>query len=339
MNRRLQLMIIMCMVASITAIFSHIVISWLKIETSFGGHWLLEPEASQQSVLMAGSSLAGDGLLWRRISDERKLRIEGWGVAGSSPSEWEQFQYLATQAKLTILVVSAYDLNEHFLSDFRADIVPLRQTITDLWQIQADWSYGKRLLSQYFLSCLRMTFPTAGRSDGVMVGVREKVNKMAYSGFSLESEAGPTLSLNNSPTTQDYKKESITDWPPGKMLRRLTALRTGSQGKHEFNGPKKLALLRMLRQAQEQGRALVVVLPVSPAYEKEFLIPEVRRKFEGALTDIQNNMPEVHWVRIDQVKELNSNEYFWDLVHMNSNGQTLATEAFLREIRNYIRIQ
>jgi hypothetical protein len=339
MSRRIQLLIIILAVVVIAAIVSHSVISWLKIETTFGGHWLLEPEGNQLSVFLSGSSLAGDGLSWRRISDELKLKIEGWGVAGSSPSEWEQFQSLATQANLTIIVVSVYDLNEHFLSDFRADIVPLEQTIKDLWQIQANWSYGKNLLSMYPLSYLRMAFPTAGRSDGVMVGVREKLNTLAYAGFSIESEAGPTMALNNSTSAQDYKKESITNWPSAKTLRRLAALRSGSQGKHEFNGPKKLAFFRMLHQAQMQGHALVVVLPVSPVYEKEFLIPETRQKFEGALTDIRNSMPAVHWVRIDQVKELNSNEYFWDLVHMNPDGQKIATEAFLHQIGNFISIQ
>ena len=339
MNQRLQLLIIACTVALITATFSHCVISWLKIETSFGGHWLLEPEGSQLSVFMAGSSLAGDGLSWRRISDERKLRIEGWGVAGSSPSELERFQFLATQAKLTIIVVSAYDLNEHFLSDFRADIVPFGQTIRDLWQSQSDWSFSKRLLSQYPISYLRMVFPTAGRSDGVMVGLREKVIKLAYAGFSLESEAGPTLSLNNSTLIQDYKKERITNWSPGRMLRRLAALRSSCQGKHRFDGPKKLALLRMLRQAQKQGRALVVVLPVSPAYEKELLAPEVRREFQEALTDIGHSMPEVYWVRIDEVKKLNSNDYFWDLVHMNVDGQNIATEVFLRKFVELTNLQ
>ena len=150
------------------------------------------------------------------------------------------------------------------------------------------------------MSYLRVLYPTAGRSDGVMVGVREKVKKLAYAGFPLESEAGPTLSLNNTALTQDYKKESITNWPPDRTLRRLAGLRSGSQGKHEFNGPKKLALLRMLHQAQQRGHTIVVVLPVSPVYAKEFLTSEVKRKFEEALTEARHNMPEAHWVRIDR---------------------------------------
>ena len=108
----------------ITAIISHSIIDWLKIETGFGGHWVIESGGDKPSVFMAGSSLAGDGLSWCRISDVLDLRIEGWGVAGSSTSEWERFQNRAKQARLTVIVVSPYDLNENFLCDFRAEVVP-----------------------------------------------------------------------------------------------------------------------------------------------------------------------------------------------------------------------
>src|SRR5437667_427295 len=80
---------------------------------------------------------------------ERGLRIEGWSVAGSSPWEWETFQRRAPDVGLTFLVVSAYDLNEHFICDFHADTVPPTHTLADLWQSEADWHFAKRVLTQY----------------------------------------------------------------------------------------------------------------------------------------------------------------------------------------------
>lgn len=332
-------MIIISVVVAITAIISRSITASLGIETTPSGYWVTGPGAGRASVFLAGSSLAGDGLAWKEISDVLNLRIEGWGVAGSSPSEWERFQHLATQAKVTVLVVSSYDLNEYFLSDFRAEVVPLGQTIKDLRQSRADWPYSKRLLSLYPLTYLRMLYPTAGRSDGVMVGVRENLRKLVRAVFPLESEAGPTLSFNETASTQEYKKEKISSWSSGRMLRRLASLRSACQGKHAFNGPKRLAFLRMLRQAQEQGRAVVVVLPVSPLYTKEFLTPEVKREFEEALTEAQHSVPKARWVHLDQLNELNSNEYFWDLVHMNSYGQKVATEAFLGQLMDFTSLQ
>lgn len=335
MSRRLQLVVIVCTVASIVAIISHGLIAWLKIETTFGEYWVTGPGRGKPSIFMAGSSLAGDGLAWGRIGNELNMRIEGWGVAGSSPCEWEQFQHLTTQIKLTFIVVSPYDLNEYYLSDFRAEVVPLGQTIKDLWHKRAEWPYCKRLLSLYPLTYLRILFPTAGRSDGVMVGVREKLKKLVGAASPMNSEAGPTLSLNETASTQEYKEEKISNWDPSRMLRRLAGLRIAGQGVHLFNGPKRLAFLRMLRQAQEVGRIVVVVLPVSPAYAKEFLTPELKGEFEQVLAETRRSVPQTGWIRLDQLKELNSNEYFWDLVHMNPDGQKIATKAFLTQFRKF----
>ena len=70
-----------------------------------------------------------DGLSWKRISNAFEEGIENWFVAGSSPSEWEPLQRRASNARLTFIVVSAYDLNEQFLCDYRAGVVPLTQSI------------------------------------------------------------------------------------------------------------------------------------------------------------------------------------------------------------------
>ena len=81
----------------------------------------------------------------------------------------------------------------------------------------------------------------------------------------------------------------------------------------------------------------MVVLPVSPAYSNEYLIPEVKQEYEKALTNVQHRFPRSLWIRLDQLDELNSNEYFWDLVHINANGQKIATEAFIRQLKKIDR--
>jgi hypothetical protein len=145
----------------------------------------------------------------------------------------------------------------------------------------------------------------------------------------MEAEAGATVLYVETISTQ----EKLSNWPTGLMLRRIVSMREACQGKHTFNGPKKLALLRMLHHAQEQGRAIVVVLPVSPTYAKEFLTPEVEQEFENVLVGLQETIPQIHFIRLDQVHRLNSDDLFHDLVHMNSYGQQIATEAFLARFK------
>lgn len=333
MSRRWQLVIIVCTVVSITAITSHSIIAWLRIETTFGGYWVTGPGNHRPLASMAGSSLAGDGLSWRQIGDALNLKIGGWGIAGSSPSEWERFEGLAAKTSVTFLVVSVYDLNEYWLCDFRAEIVPLGQTIKDLWKSPEDWAFCKRLLSLYPTTYLRRFFPTVGRSEGVMVGVREKIKGLVGALYHMESEAGPTLSLDRTSSAKEGKTERISNWSEGRMLRRLASMHNACHGRHAFEGPKNLALERMLHQAENRGRVFVVVLPVSPAYAREFLSPEVRREFEASLAELQHKVPQSRWIRLDQVDELNSNDYFWDLVHMNTYGQQIATEDFIGAVK------
>jgi hypothetical protein len=331
-SRRQQLWIIVLLVVTLTALASHALMAWLKIETTFGRHWVVDAQRIGPSMFVAGSSLAGDGLFWPRITEALGRRAEGWGVAGSSPPEWEAFQPLATESDMTVLVVSAYDLNEHYLSDFRADIVPLQQTVRDLWRSGADWPYAKRLLGAYPLHFIRMLYPTAGRSEGVIVGVREAAANLAQGVVDGKEEPAPTLAFG-ADETHSYKTEKITDWSPGRMLRRLTEMRSAGQGKHGYEGPKKLAFLRMLQRAHTQGEVIVVVLPVSPQYTSEFLTARVQTEFEAALEDARRSAPGARWVRLDRAPELHSNEYFWDLVHMNSPGQQISTNLFLAHLR------
>jgi hypothetical protein len=330
---KLQLLLLLGVCVAIAAIASHFVVSSLRIRTGAVGYKLLATGNQKPFALAEGSSLMIDGLSWKRISEEFGQGIENWFVAGSSPSEWEPLQGRASDARLTFIVVSAYDLNEQFLCDFRAGVVPLNQSIKDLWQSGADWPFMKRVMSQYPMEYLRLLFPTLGRSDGVMVGLREKLGELLQPWIKIDYEAGPTVGSGPDATNEEVKTGKITEWSKARMLRRLTLMRSACQGKHTFDGPKKLALLRMLQRAHQQGRVVVAVLPVSPIYSGEFLTPEVSRQFEESLAELQRRVPEANWVHLEQLPALNSNQYFWDLVHMNADGQRIATEAFLSKIR------
>ena len=109
-------------------------------------------------------------------------------------------------------------------------------------------------------------------------------------------------------------------------------MRRAAQGRQSFDGPKKLAFLRMLHEAQQRGRVVVVVLPVSPAYAREFLSLHVIRRFENALDEARRSTPQANWVRLDRRPDLSSDDCFWDLVHLNTYGQRIATEALLRRL-------
>jgi len=335
MNRKWQLVTILCVVALITAVVSHSTTSWLRIETAPGGYWVIGPGSGRASVFMAGSSLAGDGIAWPEIANQLNLRIEGWGVAGSSPSEWERFQQLETHTNLAILVVSPYDLNEYFLSDHYPQVVPLLQTLKDLRKTPMDWAFYKRVVSTYPLRYARILFPSAGRSDGVIKGIREKAETSVKSMFPVVAGNNSGPSFTDPVSRVEIKNVQITNWSPSLMLRRIVGMRMACEGKHGYNGLRRLAFLRMLRQAQEQGRVAVVVLPVSPAYAKEFLTPSVKNEFEAMLVEAWQSAPKAFWVRLDQVEELNANQNYYDLVHMNPYGRAIATENLLSQLREF----
>jgi hypothetical protein len=110
-------------------------------------------------------------------------------------------------------------------------------------------------------------------------------------------------------------------------------MRSETGGKHAFNGVKKLAFERMLLRAQKQGSVIVVVLPVSPLYAREFLTPEAVHDFESLLDEAQRIDPQAQFVRLDKLSALNSDECFGDLVHLNGAGKRIATDAFLSWLR------
>jgi hypothetical protein len=329
MKRSVQLCLMLTTVVVITSVLSHSLVGWLGIRTGKVRHRVVGESLGKPTVFLAGSSLLFDGLELDRVSNALHQSMETWFVAGSSPTEWEPFQSRATNANLTIFGVSAYDLNDEFICDFRSQVIDLPQALRDLAGAGAGWSSTKRVLSQYPLKYLRILFPTAGRSHGVMGGLKEHLRVWLRPWVKLDSEVGPSVPTIGTGTVNPDHLVRISDWTEGNLMRQLAKMRAACQGRHSYGGLKKRALTRMLTRAGQQGRVVVVVLPVSAAYEKEFLTGSVMREFESTLTDLQQSQPEAIWVRLDQEPGLNSNRHFSDVVHMNYYGQQLATDAFL----------
>ena len=327
-TRLCHLIIILSAVVATTALASHLLVGLLKIKVPRSGYKHFGPPEKGASVILHGSSISYSGIDWNRIAGSLGKSITSCASLGSTPSEWVQASYPKSGVVRTFIVVSIVDLNEYFLSDFRADFVPINQTIRDLIEARADWPLCRKILGQYPLKTIRILFPTMGRSDGVMVGIRDWLNRLVkrrkkFSDQSkLVSEAGLVLD------------ERISDWPSGRLLRRLAYIRAGCQGKHTFGGPKRLAMDRLFRMALQVGELTWVVLPISPSYQKEFVTTAVRKRFEMELEYFQKTWPQAQLIRLDQLPTLQDDSLFEDLVHMNRQGQQIATIAFLDQSIN-----
>ncbi len=322
-----QLALIICAVLVISSASSHLAVRWLKIKWSPKIYQVFGPQTGKPVAEIFASSTGLDGLNWSRIGETLGNKIENWGIAASSPSEWEINQR-GTSRTRTFIAVSAFDLNEYFLCDFRAEIVPLPAAIQDLWEHRTDWSLSKRILNQYPMALVRIFFPTAGRSDGVMVGIRRELQILLKYPIGADAADAPTLGDTQAPV----KEEKVSDWTPAHVQRRMLALRSQCQGRHTFDGPKKRSLLRMIQRAHETGTVTIVVMPMSPIYQNEFLTPAVRRDFEKTLDDIQRACSPPPLVRLDHVPLLNNNDCFYDFIHLNIHGQQIATSALLEQL-------
>jgi hypothetical protein len=322
------LALIVCTATAIGAIASHAAMHWLKIRSGYAGYQHYGPQDEEARTILYGSSLAYDGIDWGEVSQVRREGIESWATAGSSPSEWEAQHQLPPKMNRAFIVVSTFDLNEYWLCDFRADVVPLGNAIRDLKYCAPDAQLCKRIISQYPQMFVRQLFPTAGRSDGVLVGIRANLSKFANGAASADVDEAPKFGY----TGPSEVAQKLSDWPPARLQRRLALMRTAFHGKHWFDGPKKMALMRLLESTGNQGEAVIVVMPVSRIYGREFLSPQVKKQFEDALADAQHHNPHALIVRLDQLPALDDDSMFSDLVHLNMYGQKIATAALLKQL-------
>ncbi len=332
-----KLLLICSAAVLITATVSHLVGRWLGINTDPVLLLHYTPSGQPQApanqtapIVVEGSSLIFFGLNWDNISQTWCRPIEAVRVPSASTCELEVLHPRMPKSNLLILGVSKYDLNEHFICDYRADIVPVSHAVRSMLDSGMNWAFMKRALGQYPLFYLRKLFPTAGHSMTIMVGFRTKIKALSGKGaVPAKVEEKSESNLHPAPPEASTK---IQDWDRGRTMRNLSALRVSCQAKHTYDGPKHLAFEKMLRRGVQDGKVVVVVLPVSPPYEEEFGTPEVNQRFEASLAAARRCAPEAVWIRLDKMPELQSKNYYWDLVHLNVDGQKIATEAFLKEM-------
>jgi hypothetical protein len=325
---------VVCVAIFISIVVNHLIAGWIKLPKHEATYRRIGPEDGPQ-VFCAGSSLLQFALSWPDISETLGQGIESWGLAGSTPSEWEYFQSLATNTDLMIIGVSIYDLNEYHLCDTRANVVPLSQTIQDLWRMHADFHSSRRLLTQYPQAYLRKLYPTAGRSDAVLVGFRRKFREILRLPSADDDRAIAEVVPDQAVLRFGESKEKVSDWSKGQTIRRIALVRSENNGVHWFDGQKNMALRRMLIRAQQHGRVTIVVLPLAPTYVRWLTTPEVLENFESALAEAESVCPQAQVVRLDQLPALNSDDYYSDLVHLNSAGRRIATDAFLSWLRRH----
>lgn len=328
-----QVTVVLLLALAVAILGDHLIGRWLGFRSGGGAgtYRRIGPETGPQAIA-AGSSLLQFGLVWSEVAQSLGQGIESWGVGGSSPEMWEVSQRLATNTSAMIVGVSVYDMNEYRLSDARAAIVPLSQTAADLWSAGASWGLARRLFSQYATAYLRVAFPTAGNADRVLTMVRQKAFEML--GLWLSKEERDTFVILPSKPVLEFgdTTASLVEWSPARMLRRRTVMRAENSGVHEFNGPKWQAFRRLVRRAQEKGRLIVVVMPVSQVYADEFLTPDVLTRFDRSLDEALRGSGPAEIVRLDRDALLTRNEHFFDLVHLNSAGRRRATTLFLEHL-------
>ena len=312
---------------------SHLLATWLGVKRVpvgyLGIYRRVGPESGPQ-VFCAGSSLLESGLSWPTVSQALGQGIETWGVGGSSPDIWEKWQQQRPLSNPTIIGISVYDLNEQHLADARATVVPLSQTISDLRAAGADSALSHRILSQYGLRYVRILFPTAGDADKVLDGLRSKMANVFRFQGSLAAREGVVTEPPPRLLDAGESTASVDDWSSARLLRRTAILRAENRGRHDFfNGPKHRAFLRMVLQARRQGRVIVVILPVSTHYIEAFLGKNDIAAFERSIYEAMALAPDATLVRLDRLPGISDPRYFSDLVHMNSLGRRVTTQAFL----------
>ena len=74
------------------------------------------------------------------------------------------------------------------------------------------WQNGDQILEQlglYPLTFIRKFYPTAGRSNGIMLWVREDIKNLFSPIVATNSEVGPTLSMTDNVSEKSYKNEKV----------------------------------------------------------------------------------------------------------------------------------
>jgi hypothetical protein len=327
MTRRQQFALILLSTVALASLASHAVYHVLGIEPiisflDFGAEFHSTP------MLAAGSSLVNYGIQWDSVASEFSRPVKLLTTPAASACELEVLQARAPKSDFTVLGISESDMDETVIADIRPELVSFSRTWRDLRESRAEGALIRRTMSKYPLRDIRILFPMAGRSMGLMVGFRKIWRDFRSRHAASESEPLPTFD-----TKGNWPTNRISDWDTGRRLRNVEVTRQLSGGVHSFSGPKHLALERMLRYATSTGKAVVVVMPESPLYAKEVIDPSATQAFETSVADMARRVPAAKWIRMDQVADLQTDTLYWDLVHLNADGRPLATAALIEQLK------
>lgn len=311
-----------------TSIMSHVISRRLGLPTASAAYRRIGPTSGSQAFC-AGSSLLQFSLDWEKVSSRLGQGIENWGLGGSTPVEWEIFQKRQPKDNPLIIGISLYDSNENRFCDARANLVPFPRAVNDLRQSGSNWQFVKRVLGQYPLAYARILFPTAGRSDAVLVGLRKEIREIFHLSSTADDRAITNFLRQDNLFKFGDSFQRVSEWDQGKLLRRLSLSRNENRGLHSFDGPKMLATIRMITYAKQRGGVIVIVVPVSPSYLKEFTTPKISEQFAVLCESIKKADPNAQIIRLDNDPRLQSDRMFDDLVHLNAFGREIATEDFL----------
>jgi len=129
-------------------------------------------------------------------------------------------------------------------------------------------------------------FSPHGRSDGVMVGLRGKLAKLLAPWFHIETEAGPTVAAGNATGTQNEQTEKTHRVARARLLRRISSC-ARVRRKAALRWTEETCPTPNVETCQEHGAVIVIVLPISPIYGREFLTPKAVAQFEASLSEAQ----------------------------------------------------
>ena len=328
MNRGGQLIVVLTAVLVSSSLLSHAIVRVLDIRSAVIDRGKINADATGRPALVLGSSLTFFGVSFRETAKAMQRPIFTRSTGGCSPCELEPLAREVPEATRLIIGVSIFDLNESNLSDSRPKLVPFTQTFDDLRASHSNWTDTKRVLWSYPLPWIQRVFPVAGNSTLVMVSLRDTIRTLRK----RQADPKPELRLSFKTEEDAGRPEKLSDWDAGRVGRNLTQLNGAGLAHGRFDGPKSLALARILRHAAHQEPTVVLVLPVSPPYRQTFADENSADHFEMALERMRAADPHLQVIRLDREPALQPAEVFWDLVHLNDDGRRIATRLVVGQL-------
>lgn len=323
---RRELALVLAAAVLLASAASHGLARWLGIRVEPVEVMQMVPETGRPGIAVGGSSLTYYGVGWEAMAGRFGVGVQTNAAPSASPAELEFTPLVGSPARVRVLGMSLYELNEANLSDARPVLVPLSTTLGDLRSSAVPWAFSKNLLSRYPREALRQAFPTAGRSMHVMVGLRSKASQWLHRG-------GPALASVQGGSEE--QKQRLADWPQDRVLRNAAGMNSVLNHEQRFDGPKRRALERILASAAPDRPLLVLVLPVSPTYQRLVAGPGAQSDCNQMLQETLRPRPGLSVLRLDQLPALQEDAVFCDLIHLNLEGRAIATPLVEEQMRTW----